>query len=788
MKFILSIITLVSSIKFFIENFNAIDKQALKNKYGEEEEYIIQNHRCYLKKDVIEKFNSYIKICKRSELIDKNKYPLLKKPKISIIIPLYNGGKYLNYSLRTIQNQDLKEIEIIIIDDCSTDDSLNKVEKLMSEEPRIRLIKNYRQRRILYSKSIAALNCNGDFILELDQDDMFIRGDLFDILYNEAIKYNLDLVQFRDFIKEEFYFKRRTRINFGKSHWIFPKRTFYMEKNELKTSLFKDNNNYLLWGMLINSNLYKKAMYNIWELIINYKIIFNEDYFSTTMILMLSNNYKYLEKFGIIHLKHKEATSYDFISKREFHLSNIIFPIYLNNYFVENNPKEVQLMYNYINLNKFYQTKASLIYPRYFEFNIRNLLNNNYLLFEKKNEILDNFNIEKNRSEVLSSYSYIMKSHEFYSILNFQNSIINKNNLSVITEKKINLNLPFIYVNFSEVNFSFNKIIKLKYKRNRKGYKKRLTPKISIIIYCNQIEFLEQTINSIIEQKNFFSFEIIIIFDNFGRMGMKNQFQFNNIYIINNHNPKGIMYSFLVAINFTKGKYILQLQSGYTLAKKDVLIKAYNKLLNANFHVLELNMLINKDENINSSSFNIYICKHFKKKHDTNEIKYKENNNEIEQKKELLINKLIKTSTYKDLIYKYKLDHHKKVIYNYFDDIIIFFLSKRLYKFRHSKTFGIIKNINSVKSLELNKIANNIEQKRNDSLFYINFLFEHSSNNYKEKKLVYEKYINILSLIHNKFLPESNKSIKLLNKFLKCEYINEIEKLELIFFYNSLKN
>ena len=58
----------------------------------------------------------------------------------------------------------------------------------------------------------------------------------------------------------------------------------------------------------------------------------------------------------------------------------------------------------------------------------------------------------------------------------------------------------------------------------------------------------------------------------------------------------------------------------------------------------------------------------------------------------------------------------------------------------------------------------------------------------KKKKLVYEKYINILSLIHNKFLPESNKSIKLLNKFLKCEYINEIEKLELIFFYNSLKN
>ena len=41
----------------------------------------------------------------------------------------------------------------------------------------------------MYSKSIAALNSNGEYIIELDQDDMFIRDNAFQLLYNEAKKY-----------------------------------------------------------------------------------------------------------------------------------------------------------------------------------------------------------------------------------------------------------------------------------------------------------------------------------------------------------------------------------------------------------------------------------------------------------------------------------------------------------------------------------------------------------------------------------------------------------------------
>ena len=118
----------------------------------------IYHSRYYLKKETINNFNKYIKICLNGTLIDKNNYNYItSQPIISVIIPIYKGGKYLYYSLRSIQNQKLKEIEILLIDDCSPDDSLQIIERYMKEDPRIRLIKNEKNRNILYSKSMAAL-------------------------------------------------------------------------------------------------------------------------------------------------------------------------------------------------------------------------------------------------------------------------------------------------------------------------------------------------------------------------------------------------------------------------------------------------------------------------------------------------------------------------------------------------------------------------------------------------------------------------------------------------------
>ena len=79
----------------------------------------------YINKKIIQKFNSFIK------------FAILKGPKISVAIPIYNGVKYLYYYLRSIQNQKKK-----------------------------RNNKNKENRKVLYTKSIAALNARGKYIFQ----------------------------------------------------------------------------------------------------------------------------------------------------------------------------------------------------------------------------------------------------------------------------------------------------------------------------------------------------------------------------------------------------------------------------------------------------------------------------------------------------------------------------------------------------------------------------------------------------------------------------------------------
>ena len=315
-------------IIYFFKTFDFQDLSYNKILDGNE---IFQKGRkkIYLKNDMVNKFNSYIKLCIYNKLINKTFCPLTKKPLISAIMPIYNAESYLYYSLPSIQNQNMKNIEIIIIDDCSFDSSIKIIEKYMKNDPRIRLIKNLKNRKILYSKSIAALNSNGEYIIELDQDDMFIRDDVFQILYNEAKFHNLDLVQMRDFVKTEFFFEKKTFVNIKGLHFIYPKNTHFKTQPELKDKIFTENNNYLLWGLLINADLYKKAIYHLWPLIINYKIIFNEDYFITSMIVKLANNYEYLNKFALIHLDHKKSISTSFNDNNEYYLSFYFYIYYL---------------------------------------------------------------------------------------------------------------------------------------------------------------------------------------------------------------------------------------------------------------------------------------------------------------------------------------------------------------------------------------------------------------------------------------------------------------------------
>ena len=80
----------------------------------------------------------------------------------------------------------------------------------------------------------------------------------------------MDLVQFRDILKKNFIFNKYSGVNQVYHHYIYNKKTNIETQPNLKNGMFiKYKNNYLLWGLLIKTEIYKKSIYYLWPLILD---------------------------------------------------------------------------------------------------------------------------------------------------------------------------------------------------------------------------------------------------------------------------------------------------------------------------------------------------------------------------------------------------------------------------------------------------------------------------------------------------------------------------------------
>ena len=118
-----------------------------------------------------------------------------EKPKISLIITVYNQENFLRYCYASIQEQKLKDIEIIFIDDASKDNSSKIIQDLMKKDKRIIYLKNKLNKRAFYSRNRGVLFSNGEYILIVDPDDLLLNNILYKA-YEMAKYYNLDILQY----------------------------------------------------------------------------------------------------------------------------------------------------------------------------------------------------------------------------------------------------------------------------------------------------------------------------------------------------------------------------------------------------------------------------------------------------------------------------------------------------------------------------------------------------------------------------------------------------------------
>lgn len=111
---------------------------------------------------------------------------------ISIIVPIYNAEKYLDKCLSSIVNQTYKNIEIICIDDGSTDNSLKICKKYSEQDERIKVI-HKKNEGVTVARKLGVKIASGEWVGFVDADD-WIEPDMYEELLKKAILYKVSLV------------------------------------------------------------------------------------------------------------------------------------------------------------------------------------------------------------------------------------------------------------------------------------------------------------------------------------------------------------------------------------------------------------------------------------------------------------------------------------------------------------------------------------------------------------------------------------------------------------------
>ena len=329
---ILSIMAFIVEKKFFSDfkyiyifsnNYKIIETEKLINSSVEN---MLTNYS-YNKaiKNSFIPYLKYIEYAKKGVLLNKIKYNKSSIPKVSFVISLYNREQYINSTLLSIQNQDLSDIEIIVVDDSSTDNSSTYVRKFQVEDPRIILLENKENMGTLYSKSIGVLYARGEYIQSLDSDDMICNKKYLSIAYNEAIKGKYDLIESKAlYIRET-----RKSMYYRNPFWV------------------------VLWSKLIKKEIYLNTIYNVGFNVLKMKVkVLDDDMIALT--LFLGKRRKRLNLVGIAHFIHLSQHIYfnAFANKK-----NAL--IYCRNFF-----NTVKAFYAYKNPRSFHY--AQFLFKNYF--------------------------------------------------------------------------------------------------------------------------------------------------------------------------------------------------------------------------------------------------------------------------------------------------------------------------------------------------------------------------------------------------------------------------------------
>lgn len=281
-------------------------------------------------------------------------------PKVSVIIPVYNVEEYLRQALDSVVNQTLEDLEIICVDDCSTDNSLDILKEYASKDSRFKIYQQKENQGQGVARNIALDMATGEYIAFLDPDD-WIEPNMYEEMYKMARINNAHIV-YSDY---EFYFedtKKTFRTN--KSKELLTRFQIKLENNssysnkDIKKASFRALPN-VVWN-----KLYKRDYINKLNVRFSHHRLIEDHIFSIPLKILSENNF-------YTHNTYYHYRVYDTSStfSKEIPLNDVVFGE-IKKFLIENNlSEEYEEEYNnYViemcmwKYNRYTNKKDKLIY------------------------------------------------------------------------------------------------------------------------------------------------------------------------------------------------------------------------------------------------------------------------------------------------------------------------------------------------------------------------------------------------------------------------------------------
>lgn len=384
-KFIIikySLIFIIVIVIILILNNNTLINKKKNNKFISNIINIHNNSNLFENSFKYKKLGiNYLNKCKRSISNNITKISDNTMPTFSIIIPVFNCQTTIELSIISILNQKFMDFEIVLVNDFSSDNSLQKIINIQKNDKRIKILNNKRNMGTLYSRCIGTLKSKGTYIIPLDNDDLFMSDILFENIYKINKYYDFDIIEFKSFQIKNY----NPNIN-DLEEGLFNHHLNNIVVNQPELSLFpisKNNkyayNDFWIWDKCIKSKIYKKSIKSLGKKRFSIYNCWTEDISMVFIIFSFAQSCFFFDFYGVFHILATNTASniLNFNHKlyTEIFLLDIIFDFSKNN---EKNKKYAVYKALEIANNNIYI--LNLKEQMYLKYIIKKLLKSKYII------------------------------------------------------------------------------------------------------------------------------------------------------------------------------------------------------------------------------------------------------------------------------------------------------------------------------------------------------------------------------------------------------------------------